>query len=74
MNSPSQVLDDCCPRCGEAFHCAAANSHCDCFDLTLSAALRQALARQYSACLCISCLKQLQAQANALSALQAHQD
>jgi hypothetical protein len=64
MSTGGQLLDDRCPRCGEPFHCGAAEPRCDCFDLDLSAALRQGLAAQYSSCLCIACLKTLQQQAS----------
>ena len=51
---------DRCPRCGDAFHCGAADAHCDCFELELSPALRQSLAQRYNNCLCLRCLKYLQ--------------
>nr|WP_295083288.1 cysteine-rich CWC family protein [uncultured Roseateles sp.] len=50
---------DSCPRCGAGFHCGAQDTRCDCFDLQLSAALRQRLSEQYSRCLCLSCLREL---------------
>jgi len=59
--TPPPALDDRCPRCGQPFHCGAQEAHCDCFELKLGEALRQQLARQYSRCLCIACLRQLQA-------------
>ncbi|WP_409993952.1 MULTISPECIES: cysteine-rich CWC family protein [Roseateles] len=62
MTALGKPLEDRCPRCGGSFHCAAAEGFCDCFELQLSAPLRQALAAQYSSCLCINCLKQLQSQ------------
>ncbi|MDT9000645.1 cysteine-rich CWC family protein [Paucibacter sp. APW11] len=58
--STATLLDDRCPRCGQAFHCGAQDARCDCFDLKLSEALRQQLAAQYERCLCIACLKALQ--------------
>ena len=64
MTTTNKPLDDKCPRCGEAFFCGAAEPRCDCFDLKLSAALRQSLAAQYSSCLCIACLKTLQTAAS----------
>ncbi len=63
MSAKLSPRDDRCPRCGAAFHCGAADPRCDCFDLDLSAALRQRLAAQYSSCLCIACLRALQAAA-----------
>ena len=68
MNTPGKLLEDRCPRCGGSFHCAASEGFCDCFELQLSDTLRQTLAEQYSSCLCISCLKQLQASEQNLAA------
>ncbi|MBV8469408.1 MAG: cysteine-rich CWC family protein [Burkholderiaceae bacterium] len=51
-----------CPRCGQAFRCGATASRCDCFDLQLSEELRTRLVQQYEHCLCLTCLRQLQAQ------------
>ncbi|WP_397534008.1 cysteine-rich CWC family protein [Roseateles sp.] len=51
-----------CPRCGGGFHCGAAGARCDCFDLKLSDAQRQQLSRDYSGCLCLNCLRELQQQ------------
>jgi len=60
---PAKALpDDRCPRCGGGFHCGAQDARCDCFDLQLSEALRQRLSQQYSSCLCLACLRQLQAE------------
>ena len=50
-----------CPRCAAPFYCGAADPRCDCFDLQLSEALRQRLAVQYHRCLCMPCLRALQA-------------
>ena len=55
------VSNESCPRCAAPFHCGAAEPRCDCFDLQLSQALRQSLAEQYSRCLCLPCLRALQA-------------
>ena len=60
MSSAGQFQTDRCPRCGNAFHCGAAEPRCDCFELHLSVELRQQLAQQFSSCLCIACLKALQ--------------
>lgn len=46
-----------CPRCGQAFHCGAKDSRCDCFDVKLSESLRKELAQHYVRCLCLDCLK-----------------
>ena len=55
------MTDDRCPRCGGGFHCGAQDAHCDCFDLNIGPALRERLAREYLGCLCVRCLKELQA-------------
>ena len=60
------LADDRCPRCGGGFHCGAQDARCDCFDLKLSEALRQRLSQQYSTCLCLNCLRALQAEAKAV--------
>jgi hypothetical protein len=48
-----------CPRCGQPFRCGAQDDRCDCFDLKLTPELREQIARDYSDCLCVSCLKEL---------------
>ena len=55
MSSPED--GNTCPRCGNAFHCGAADARCDCFDLTLDEHLRMGLAQHYDRCLCMACLK-----------------
>ncbi len=50
-----------CPRCGGGFHCGAAEARCDCFELRLSDAQRQQFSRDYNGCLCLKCLRELQA-------------
>lgn len=65
--SASAPLDH-CPRCGQPFHCGAGESRCDCFDLKLGEALRARLAREFSSCLCLACLRQLQAEEAAAAA------
>lgn len=57
-----------CPRCGGAFHCGASEARCDCFGIQLDAALRERLTREFSACLCLRCLRELQAGEAASSA------
>ena len=61
MTSTAPSTPDPCPRCGQGFHCGAAEAHCPCFDLRLSDALRQQLAQQYAGCLCLACLRELAA-------------
>ncbi len=58
------ALDDRCPRCGGGFHCGAKDDRCDCFDLRLSEALREKLAREYEGCLCLGCLKEMRDEAS----------
>ena len=56
---PSFTDNSRCPRCGGGFHCGAAESHCDCFELKLSPTLRAELAQRYRGCLCLACLREL---------------
>lgn len=59
---PAAALDDTCPRCGGRFHCGAADpGPCACSTLVLSAELQAQLRRQYSGCLCVTCLAELAA-------------
>lgn len=64
-NTPASTDLDRCPRCGEAFHCGAHESRCDCFEVRLSPALRAELAQRWSTCLCLKCLRALQQEAEA---------
>ena len=57
---PLPALNDTCPRCGGSFHCGAPDGHCDCFDVKLTPALRQRIAAEFSDCLCVRCLRELQ--------------
>jgi len=50
-----------CPRCGGPFQCGARDAYCDCFDLKLDEATRERIAREFSGCLCLACLKALAA-------------
>lgn len=49
-----------CPRCGGPFRCGATDPHCACFDLQIGPVLRAQLATDYSSCLCLNCLIELQ--------------
>lgn len=50
----------CCPRCGADFECRLGSIHrCQCVDVALDDALREAIARRYDDCLCRRCLQQL---------------
>jgi len=60
-----KAVNAACPRCGGAFRCGAQDKVCDCFGAQLNDALRQQLAAQYSNCLCMGCLTELQLQARA---------
>ena len=56
---------DRCPRCGGAFHCGVNDAvPCPCTTITLSAAQRAELHERYSGCLCLTCLAELQQQAD----------
>lgn len=49
-----------CPRCGGEFECRMGSIHrCQCVDIPLDDALREAIARQYDDCLCRDCLQVL---------------
>jgi hypothetical protein len=51
-----------CPRCGGAFHCGVQEPMpCACGQFTLSPATMQMLREQYTRCVCMACLAQLQA-------------
>jgi len=51
-----------CPRCGGAFHCGANDPlPCACTALQLSADTLARLRLRYSGCLCLSCLRALDA-------------
>jgi hypothetical protein len=50
-----------CPRCGQAFHCGAADpTPCPCGNFTLSPATTQTLREQFKGCVCMRCLAALQ--------------
>ena len=55
-------LNATCPRCGGSFRCGVSDKHCACFDLQIGPVLRAQLAADYSSCLCVSCLAELQQQ------------
>lgn len=51
-----------CQRCGQPFHCGAADPQgCACAGLSLAPALLVQLREAYARCLCLDCLRQLQA-------------
>ena len=60
--SDATALNSRCPRCGGEFHCGASEARCDCFEIKLDEAQRARLAREFSGCLCLRCLRELQAQ------------
>jgi hypothetical protein len=50
-----------CPRCGGVFHCGVNEPMpCACGQFKLSAATTQMLREQFSRCVCMACLSQLQ--------------
>ena len=53
-----------CPRCGGAFHCGALEQSCACAGVALDDATRDALRLKFEGCLCIACLRALQAERN----------
>lgn len=53
-----------CPRCGGAFVCeaeTALQAPCACFAVQLSDAARALLRERYTTCLCVACLRAVQA-------------
>ncbi|MET0350240.1 MAG: cysteine-rich CWC family protein [Rhizobacter sp.] len=60
--------NDRCPRCGGGFVCEAATalqSPCACFAVRLSDGARALLRERYTTCLCVPCLRSVQAEAEA---------
>ncbi len=57
-----------CARCGAAFHCGAQEAACDCAQVAIDAATREAIALRFSGCLCNECLTQLAGPQNAAAA------
>lgn len=54
-----------CPRCEGAFSCAAEaglEGPCACFGVMLSDAARHALRARYTRCVCVACLREVQAE------------
>jgi hypothetical protein len=60
-----------CPRCGGGFHCGALEGSCGCAGVVLDGATRDALRLKFEGCLCIACLRALQAERDAGLARQA---
>ena len=60
MNAPVLPVNASCPRCGGPFRCGVADTTCACFGLQIGPALRAQLAAEYSSCLCVACLAELQ--------------
>ena len=55
------LAPDRCPRCGAAFACGAAGpGPCACTAVSLSAELQVLLQQQFSGCLCMACLRELE--------------
>ncbi|MEQ1683381.1 MAG: cysteine-rich CWC family protein [Burkholderiaceae bacterium] len=51
-----------CPRCGGAFHCGVNDSGaCACGTVKLDEATLRGLRERFIGCLCLDCLRQLQA-------------
>lgn len=54
---------DRCPRCGGGFHCGVNDAApCACTGLKLDAELLRELRAEYTSCLCLRCLAELQQQ------------
>jgi len=55
---------DVCPRCGGGFHCGVNDTEpCACTGLTLDDATLADLRKQFTACLCLACLRAIAATA-----------
>lgn len=55
-----------CARCGSDFHCGVNDvTPCACSTLVLPPALQAQLRLQFTGCLCMACLRELVAQAEA---------
>ncbi len=51
-----------CPRCGATFECTLNNpSHCGCASVELREDVLLAIARRYTDCLCVACLREMEA-------------
>ena len=51
-----------CPRCGGGFHCGINDAEpCACSTLQLGAAVLAELRSRYTGCLCLACLRQIEA-------------
>ncbi|MBC7889692.1 MAG: cysteine-rich CWC family protein [Ferruginibacter sp.] len=54
-----------CPRCGMAFECKLGNiTQCQCFGISLNNEEQQYISKQFTDCLCFSCIKALRAAYN----------
>ena len=54
-----------CPRCQKTFECKAGSiTQCQCAQIQLSEELTLKIEQQYSDCLCLQCLQELQQQAS----------
>jgi Cysteine-rich CWC len=53
-----------CPRCGGTFHCGAREASCDCAQARLDDAALAELQQAFEGCLCLACLRAIQAGLN----------
>ena len=54
-----------CPRCGIAFECKTGNiTQCQCYGIKLNNEEQQWIGKQFTDCLCFSCINNLRAQYN----------
>lgn len=57
-----------CPRCQTNFECKAEDiKKCQCASIVLEQHQREYISERYEACLCISCLEQLQMECEKIS-------
>lgn len=57
--------DKYCPRCGIAFECKVGNiTQCQCYGISVNIEEQQYISKQFSDCICFSCIKTLRAEFN----------
>lgn len=61
----SRHEDKLCQRCGAAFECKVGNiTQCQCYGISLTNNEQQFISKQFTDCLCFSCIKALRSEFN----------